>query len=216
MSGSVESWRRRFAYAARFPLAASLAVSIGLGLGACGSAHDTAAGASSDQSARHLALPMIEPLEDEDIDSDKRKHEPDNEHEPFGHPADATDTRLVTALVKHYYTAAAHEQGAVACGLLFSVFAETVAETYGGSAGSSSLRGNTCAAVVTKLFVQMHRRLRKGPSVKVAAVRVDLNRALARFALAGERPTHYILAQRERGVWKMSQLIDVDYPVGVE
>ncbi|MFZ1925472.1 MAG: hypothetical protein WAU42_04940 [Solirubrobacteraceae bacterium] len=220
MLDSFESWRkRRFAPRARFSLGVVIAASVGLGLGACGSAHGgtgSASGASSGQSARHLALPTIEPTEDEDLDSDKRKHEPDNEREAFGHLADATDRRLVTVLVKRYYAAAAREQGAVACGLLYSVFAETVAETYGGPAGSPSLRGDTCAAVMTKIFTRMHHRLRMGAAVRVVAVRVDLNRASVQLGLAGEKPARYVMAHRERGAWKMNELIDVNFPVGVE
>ena len=46
----------------------------------------------------------------------------------FGHAADATDERVVAALVGLYYAAAAAEQGERACGLLFFTLGESVAE----------------------------------------------------------------------------------------
>jgi hypothetical protein len=207
--------RRCFACAARSSLALLVAALVGVCLGACGSARD-GTGSASRSSSKRLALPTIENLTDEDYDSDKYPHEPDNEHEVFGHPANARDARLVTTLVKRYYAAAAHEQGAVACGLLYSVFAEAVVQTYGGPGGSPSLRGDTCAAVLTKLFKQLHRRLSNGTTARVAAVRVNFNFASAQFGFDGMKPTQYILAHRERGAWKMYVLLDVGHPRGVE
>jgi hypothetical protein len=207
--------RRCFACAARSSLALLIAALVGVCLGACGSTRD-GTGSASQASSKRLALPAIETAEDEDFDSDKRRHEPDDEQEAFGHPAGATDARLVTAVVERYFAAAAREQGAVACGLLYSVFEETVAKTYGGPGGSPSLRGNTCAAVLTKLFKQQHRQLSDGATARVAAVRVDLNLASARFGFGGSKPTRYALAHRERGAWKVDQLLDVGYPVGIE
>jgi hypothetical protein len=206
----------RLARAARSSLALLVAALVCAGLGACGGGSGSASGASPQKSAGRAALPTIEVTEDADLDSDKYGNEPDNENEAFGHPAGATDTRLVTALVKRYYAAAAREDGAVACGLLYSLFAESVAETYGGPTGPSNLRGDTCAGVMTKLFTQQHRRLSDGTHLKVAAVRVDLNVASVQFGFGGMKPTRYVLARRERGTWKMDLLLDLGRPVGVE
>ncbi len=198
----------------RFSLAFLVAALVCVGLGACGGG--SASGTSASESAGRQTLPRIEVTEDADEDSDKYGSEPDNEHEAFGHPADATDARLVTALVKRYYAAAAHEDGAAACGLLYSLFAESVAETYGEASGSPSLHGDTCAQVMSKLFAQMHRRLSDGTAVRVAAVRVEFDLASAQFGFAGMKPTRYTMARRERGVWKLDLLLDVGHPVGVE
>jgi hypothetical protein len=210
---------RRTARVARCSSALLVAALVGAGLGACGGARHgagSASGSSSGGDAGRQALPRIETSGDEDFDSDTYPHAPDNENEVFGHPANATDTRLVTALVKRYYAAAAREQGAVACGLLYSVFEESVASTYGGPGGPPSLRGGTCAVVMTKLFKEMHQRLSDGGTVRVAAVRVDLNRASAQFGFGGRRATQYTSAHRERGAWKMYQLLDIGRPVIVE
>jgi hypothetical protein len=206
--------------ATRLPAALCVSALLVLGASSCGGSGATAGSPSGadgvDGSATHLALPVIEITKDDDDDSDKRPHEADNESEVFGHPADATDTRLVTELIKRYYTAAAHENGASACRLLYSVFAEAIPETYGSSTGPPGLRGDSCAVVMTKLFKQQHRQLSGGATVKVATVRVDMNRAVALFGFDGRRATHYRLAHRERGAWKLEMLLDVERPVGVE
>ena len=141
-------------------------------------------GGSAGDSARRQKLPAIEVTEDADQDSDKYGNEPDNEHEVFGHPADATDARLVTVLVERYYAAAAHEDGAAGCGLLYSPFAESLVEAYGGASGSPNLHGDTCAEVLSKLFTQLHNRLSDGTTVRVAAVRVAFSLASVRFGFA--------------------------------
>lgn len=161
-------------------------------------------------------LPVIETRKDDDSDSDRYPHEADNETEAFGHPASATDTRLVRALVKRYFTAAAHEDGALACRLIYSVFAEAVPEDYGGAGGPPGLRGDTCAVVLTKLFRQLHGHLRDDSTVTVAAVRVERNRASVLLGFDGMKPTRYTMAHRERGAWKTDLLLDVGQPVGVE
>lgn len=204
--------RRCFAASASLAL---LAVA-GAGLGACGSAPG-GSGSASRPASKRLALPAIElSRADDDSDSDTYPHELDNESEVFGHPAGARDARLVTALVKRYYAAAAHEQGAVACGLLYSVIAESLPQTYGGPGGSPSLRGDTCATVLTKLFAQLHQRFSDGTTVRVASVRVAFNRATVRIGFAGMKPARYTAAHRERAAWKMFGLLDVGYPLGVE
>ncbi len=214
MSDLAESeFKRRFA---RATLVSLVAILVGIGLGACGSAHNAVEPASRASSSEHLALPKIEPAEDEDDDSDKYGNEPDNENEPFGHPADATDARRITAVLRRYYAAAARGDGALACGLLYSPVAEGVAEDYGGSNAPADQRGETCAVVLSKLFDQQHGQLKDGAKLRVAAVRVELNQASVRFGLGGGQPDQYIMAHRERGAWKVGTMFSFEHPVGVE
>jgi hypothetical protein len=130
------------------------------------------------RSAAQTALPKVELSPgDDDLDSDVYPHEPDNESELLGHPANATDFRSVTFAVKSYYAAAARDDGKRACRFLYSVFARTVAEAYGSASGSRSLRGRSCGEVLTKLLRQRPAQMSHAGSVKVVAVRTDLNSA---------------------------------------
>ncbi len=174
------------------------------GLLACGGAHHAAI--APGVGARQV-LPAIETSEDEDRDSDHYKHEPDNERELVGRPAGKADARAVAAVVKRYFAAAAREQGAAACSLLYSPFEELVAQTYGGVGAAPAMRGNSCAEVAGKLFRLQHRQLRHATSVRVAAVRVSFSRGIARFGFGASRPTLYTMLHRERGRWKMDELL---------
>ncbi len=204
-------------------LALLAAALLGLGAGGCGKASNGTGSSAPTSSAvtkigaartaSHPALPKIEFRIDDDSDSDKYPHEVDNESEALGRPADAADARSVAVLIERYYAAAAREDGAAACRLIYSTFADSIPEDYGQSPG---LRGDTCAVVLSKLFKQLHGRLRAGSSVRVGSVRVDLNRARAVLGFDGMKLNRYTLAHRERGVWKMDTLLDLDHPIYVE
>jgi hypothetical protein len=190
--------------------------SLGLGLSACGGSV-TSPGASPSSTAAAAVthgpatatLPQIELLGDDDMDSDRYPHEVDDESEAFGHPADVTDTREVTALVGRYYAATARDDGASACRLLYSVLVESVPEDYGQAAG---LRGATCAAVLSKLFKGVHEHA----ALRVRAVRVDLDRGVAMLGFAGVGDARYIMVHRERGAWRIDMLVAATQPIGVE
>lgn len=183
------------------------------GLLGCAGTHRaaTASGAGARQT-----LPAIETSEDEDFDSDHYRHEPDNEHEPVGRPTGEADARAVAAVVKRYFAAAAREQGAAACALLYLPFEELVAQTYGGVGAAPAMRGNSCAEVASKLFRQQHRQLRDAASAKVATVRVTFSRGIAQFGFGASRPKLYTMLHRERGRWKMYELLYSEHPEYVE
>jgi hypothetical protein len=190
-------------------------------LGGCGGssgdpAHRANAGAAAGPGAV-LQLPRIELKGDPDLDSDTYGSEPDDENEPLGHPASAGDARAVAALVKHYYAVVARGDGAGACRLLYSSIAESMVEDYGEGSGAADPRGRTCAAVVSRLLAAKRRLLADDSrTLRVTAVRVDLNRGSAQLGFDGAKLTHYLLVHRERGSWKMDSLFAVDRPVGVE
>ncbi len=182
---------------------------------------DTGKVSASDEVAARLSssatLPQIEVKGDADSDSDKYGSEPDNENEVFGRPASARDTHMVTALIRRYYAAAATGDSTAGCRLIYTPFAESVAEDLGAPTGPSGLRGNTCAAVLSKLFEQSHENWHTDDAtLRVASVRVDQNRGVARLGFRGARPDRYVMAHRERGGWKIDVLQDVGRPIGVE
>jgi hypothetical protein len=210
-------------------LALGAVVLLSLGSTACGetgkgarstsraSPNTAAAGSASVSTASAVTLPQIEFKSDPDLDSDSYGNEPDSENKLFGHPASAADVRAVTRLVKRYYAAAAAGDGAAACRLIYSVFAEAIREDYGRPPGPPSLRGKTCAAVMSKLLEQLHKRLNlDSATLRVGAVRVELNSGSVRLGFGGAKPDRYVLVHRERGAWKMDLLFDIGRPVGVE
>jgi hypothetical protein len=204
------------------PVVAALLVLCAVACGGTRSASqlssDTAASSAVGGTAPVAALPQIELKGDADLDSDKYGTEPDNESEVFGHPASAADARAVTMLVKRYFAAAAHDDGAVACRLIYSPLAESLPEDAGEADAPASLRGiKTCAVIVSKLLEPLHKRLSaNSATLKVVAVRIDLNRGSVRLGLNGRRRDQYIAVHRERGIWKIDALLDVGRPVGVE
>ncbi|MGC2374861.1 MAG: hypothetical protein WA484_13395 [Solirubrobacteraceae bacterium] len=187
----------------------------GLACAACGGAGSEPR--SSSTGALRAALPQIEFKADADSDSDKYGTEPDNENEMLGHPAGAVEAAAVATLVRRYYAAAATGDGAAACKLMYLPLAESIAEDYGVQSGSPGLRGETCAAVMSKLFKRSHGSLNAdSATLKVAAVRVERNRGAARLGFQGKKPGRYLLVHRERGGWKIDMLLDIGRPIEVE
>lgn len=189
------------------------AVALASLLAACGGGHQAASVPIAP--AKRLALPVIETKDDPDYDSDNYAGEPDNERELFGHPASAADARAVAVVVKRYFAAAARDDGALGCTLLYSPSAESIAQTLGGPGGSPGLQGSTCAVVMTKLFAREHRRFRAA-AVKVTAVRVSFSRGAVQFRFGDDRATLYTLVHRERDAWKMYDLLYIKHPEYVE
>jgi hypothetical protein len=121
----------------------------------------------------------------------------------YGTPASADDRDAIAQLVERYYADAAADDGAGACSLLYSLVAESIPEDLGQPPGPPSLRGSTCAAVMSKLFRQVPGQ---PPAVlaatRVSAVRTDGNRGIAMLRsptmLEGE-----LRVKREHGTWRV-------------
>jgi hypothetical protein len=127
----------------------------------------------------------------------------------YSHVGSEADRRAIAAVLTAYYQAAAAEDGAKACSLIYSIFAEEIPETYGASPpGPPSLRGRTCAEVMTKVFASHHKQIvADSASLKVTLVRIRERRGLAllQFRSGPERdiPMHL-----ERGRWRVEALLD--------
>ena len=152
------------------------------------------------------------PARDRDNDYDssgKSRYDADDEaflH--FGRPASASDARVLRALVKRYYAAAALGDGAQACSMLYLQLYESVPEDYGENAGPSALRGKTCAVVMSKLF-KLHRGelVRGVPTLHIDAVRVQGNRGLILLNYRGTAQ-HDLFAHYELSAWKIDSMLD--------
>lgn len=128
----------------------------------------------------------------------------------YGHTANAVDWQAITALVKRYFAAAAVEDGAKACSLLYFFVAESVADDYG---HTPSLRGRTCAEVMSKLFKQHHRELAiENATLKVITVKVEGDKALEVMQFATWLRARKIPVRRERSTWKILELLDGALP----
>jgi hypothetical protein len=206
---------------------------LGLGMVACGGTSSQAGATSktsSSQSVSSVAATsgvaskslssdtQTEPAIQEDRDKDFEAHSRDGyyDHDDYNTPnypyaASASDMRDVAALVKHYFAAAVAEDGGRACSLIYSLFAETVPETYGlPPTGTAALHGTTCGQVVTKLFKMNHRQLvAELATLEVSSVRVNGNRGLALLHFNGIH-ARSINVHRERGVWKINGLLDTE------
>ncbi|HEX4115897.1 MAG TPA: hypothetical protein VHY18_08490 [Solirubrobacteraceae bacterium] len=191
---------------------------------ACGASGCGSEKQSSLRSAPLATLPKIETKDDPDEDSDKYPTEqPDRDEvpyfktEPLGHPADVAETRAAAAVVKHYFADAAHEDGAAACRLLYAPRAETVAAEYGSANSFASKPGATCSSGLSRLFKQLHGVFAgESAGLSVSALRVEFNQGSVQLHLAHVSTAHYIEVHRERGVWKLGMLVDLDRPVGIE
>jgi hypothetical protein len=131
----------------------------------------------------------------------------------FGHAAKASDRQQIEILVQRYYVAAAAADGAKACSLLYSPYAEAVPEDYGTSPpGPPYARGTTCPAVTTQVFKHFHTQIAtRLPKLKTSRVRIKERQGLAvlSFATLSEREIRVI---REGHTWKILALIDNELP----
>jgi hypothetical protein len=188
---------------------------LSLGVTACGGASKTTVSASHASSTTALSdtppataaatTTPAKPSIKNDLDKDSDNN---NDDYAYGYPASAADRSTVTALVRGYYAAAAADDGTTGCSLIYSLFAEEIPEVYGEPPGPPSLRGTTCAAVVSKLFERHHQEMIVDhATLKVIAVRVKGRRALVMLSFE-HRPMREIMVRLERRTWKIGELLD--------
>jgi hypothetical protein len=168
-------------------------VALGLGAAACGSTGGATGSASPHAGKR-------------DRDNDGDNNDDDAHILNYGHAPSAVERAELTSLVRSYYAAAAAENGAKACWMLYPLISETLAEDYG---HSPALRGTTCAAVLAKLLKRRHQLLvAQSDTLKVYAVRVKGERALALLTFAVLAEMRQMLERRVGGTWKIAALSD--------
>lgn len=130
----------------------------------------------------------------------------------YGHEASHADQKAITALVNRYYDDGAADDGAGACGLIYSPLSESVAEDYGQSPGPAYLSGKTCAVVMSKLFLHPPSQ----PPSDLATTQVTGVRVMGRkgYALLRSKaiPAGYIAVERELGAWKVGTIIGGPLP----
>lgn len=208
------------------PILSSLACALlAVAVVACGEAGsgEKTASTGSTTSVASAALPQIEVKTDPDDDSDKYPGQTDYDEspyykkEPFGHPASPSEARAAGAAVKRYFADAAREDGAAACRLVYAPRAEVIPEELEGLPGPPVKGPVTCGFVLSRLFRYAHSRLSaESATLRVGVVRVEFNQGSVQLLFAHVRLPHYIEVHRERGVWKMGILFDLDRPVGIE
>jgi hypothetical protein len=136
----------------------------------------------------------------------------------YGHAASTVDRREIAELIKRYYTAAAAEDGALACKLIYNRLrsganlVKAIPVAFAAAEGSSVFRGKSCAEVTTLLFEVDHARIVAGlATLQVVSVRLDGNHGLALLGFSAT-PERLIAVQRERGIWKIDALLDTEVP----
>lgn len=131
----------------------------------------------------------------------------------FGHAASRADRTAIAALIKRYYAISATENGAGACSMLYSTYAEALPEDYGTSPpGPAYARGATCAAVMNRVLEHFHSQIvARLPKLKVIRVRIKARQGVAvlSFGALSEREMHVV---REGHIWKMLALTDTELP----
>jgi hypothetical protein len=154
------------------------------------------------------------PIPGKDNDNAAEDDKNNNDILNFGHAANASDTKAITTLVKRYYTAAAREDGADACSMIYVTLAESLPEDYGaGSSGPPYLKaGTTCAGVMGLLFKHYHDQLTAElPLLKVAHVRLVQRHGLAILHF-GTMPERQLFVRQELGTWKLGAITDSALP----
>jgi hypothetical protein len=180
---------------------------LGLGLLACGGSGQ---GASAERAPSAVAgrtqVTAYFPGDKNDRDNDGDHNDDDAHLLYFGRAADTAERNASMALVTHYFAAAAAEDGPRACSLLVPFIAESVVENYG---HTPALRGTTCAAVMSKLFKQHHALLAtKSSALKVAAVRVEGDKALVILEFPTISEVRQLTERRQGSAWKVQTLLD--------
>jgi hypothetical protein len=179
--------------------------------------HVAATGGATTTTASGIASTGVESKRDRDNDDDNPTNgyydDDDNAILHYGRAASAADKRAVASVIKRYYTAAVAADGATACSLINSVIAESVVEDYGQATGPQSLRGRTCATVMSMLFKQRHGQVAAElPTLEVTSVRVEDNRGWALLGFGPAKPPGRILIHRDGAAWRVGELLRTEMP----
>jgi hypothetical protein len=201
----------------KYLVALSMFALLAPGLVACDSAGKGASapeGSSNPQStAASSAAPAgSRPKDFEDGDEDANSDD-DLVILNYGHAASAVETHAVAEVVKRFFAAAAADDGAKVCSLLFSRVAEEVPEEFEQASSPGALHGKTCAAITSQLFKRRHRQqAAESATLEITGVRVEGAKGLALLRFATTPEPHNIPIRREHGVWRLMELLDSGLP----
>jgi ketosteroid isomerase-like protein len=184
------------------------AAALGLGVAACGGAstNATSRGPTRATAIGASAPATSNPSAVNDRDNDGDHNDDDEGVLNYGHAADAADRGASESLVRRYFAAAAAADGGRACSLLAPFVEQSVVEDEG---RSPALRGNSCAAVMTKLFRRQRRLLaEKNATLRVIGVRVEEDKALAILEFPAIPEVRQLAERRVEGTWRVLDLLD--------
>lgn len=194
---------------ATIAICAVLLAGLVAGCGGAGKSTGTDAGSSSASSGATVAGGL---KDSPDLDRDANTDD-DTVVLDFGHAASASELREITNLLKRYFAAAAAANGAEGCRMFAAVIAESVVEDYGRAPSSPDVRGNSCAAVMSKLYDRQRQQLRlKSRTLVVTGARVEGDRGLGLMRFTTMSEPRKITLRREGSRWKIRDLFDTGMP----
>jgi len=130
----------------------------------------------------------------------------------YGHGASPMEHRAITQIVDEFYRAAGADDGAKACKLIYSILEESIAQDDGQAPAPPSLRGSTCAVVMSKLFEQVPGQpLAVLAGTRILDVRVKGTNGYV-LLRSSVMPEGEIQVKRELGNWKINSLIGGPLP----
>lgn len=192
------------------------------GLAACGSGTHITNGAGSDDAGRSASGTTANAAVNRTAaaarpDSDGDRDNPiysyydadDNEILAYGQAATASDRDAAARVVEPYFQAARAEDGARVCSLTYRRLADSIPEEY---SSAPALRGNTCAAVMSKVLRLEHSRLvQMEGSLQVTGMRTEGERA---YLLLGHKgnPERFVQLHRQSGSWRVNDMLGAGLP----
>jgi hypothetical protein len=152
-----------------------------------------------------------------DVDSDSPTTQsyrfPDSDDGPifaYGHRPAAAVGRAIASVVRRYYAAASHGDGATACALLPSTLARSIPESYGGPQAPAYLRGaKTCQTTLARFFGHYHKEL--AAAIELFAVRVEGETARVIFS-SRTVPASSVFLMRQGSSWRLSEVLGKPLP----
>jgi hypothetical protein len=181
-----------------------LVAALALGLTACGKTANNAV--SSSQRPPSAASVKGSSTSTSSSATEKQSSPPQNDDyiSTYGHEAREPERHEIAEMVNRYYREALAGDGSLACSLVYSTLAKSVAQEYGASVGLSN---SNCSTVLPKLF-------QRAPglypadlaSTRVTGVRVRGRNGFVQLSSRG-MPTGEIAIAREGRSWKLIALV---------